>query len=141
MSPYEALFKTKPIVNYMRPIGLKVHYRPLSSDHRKLEAPGRIGKLLGYHPNSLKYLIWDPEQRKVVYTDKIIPSSTLGSPSSSVSIPANNPISHSSVSSPSTFTSQSSQSSISNFALPDASPPHSDSELDSSHSNNELDTS
>ena len=73
LTPYEALFGTKPVVNYMRPIGIHVIYRPLSDNSGKLEAIGKRGKLLGYHSSSPTYAVWDVDERRVAYATKIVP--------------------------------------------------------------------
>ena len=62
-TPYELLFGDKPSVNLLRPIGINCHY--MLEYTSKFEQKAQQGKLLGYHPFTKAYRIWDQFDNKV----------------------------------------------------------------------------
>ena len=62
-TPYEALFGEIPAVNLLRPIGTTCYYKLENTP--KFSPKGQTGQLLGYHPFSKAYRIWDTSENKI----------------------------------------------------------------------------
>lgn len=57
-SPYEMFFKRKPTINYLRPLGTKVHVLK-DGQLSKLETSREPAIFLGYESDKRGYKVWN----------------------------------------------------------------------------------
>ncbi len=70
-SPYELFYKKKPTVNYLRPLGIKVHV--LKDNYiTKLESRREPAIFLGYDPDRRGYKVWNLNKNEVQISRNVL---------------------------------------------------------------------
>ena len=72
MTPYEALFGSKPSVNHLRIFGCIAYSHVAKDERRKLDSKSRKLILLGYADNRKAYCLYDFQKRRVVFSRDVV---------------------------------------------------------------------
>ena len=72
MTPYEALFGSKPSVNHLRIFGCIAYSHVAKDERRKLDSKSWKLILLGYADNRKAYHLYDFQKRRVVFSRDVV---------------------------------------------------------------------
>lgn len=72
MTPYEALYKKKPDVHFLRTFGCLGHVKKIGAHLPKLADRSSVMIFIGYEPNSKAYRMFDPRTNKLHISREVV---------------------------------------------------------------------